>query len=245
MRLSGVKTSVKGYIHYLGSQNLPPRIDEKQIPSILSEIRLQNQSAIDKAIMGHARLAMEIVGRYLHALGSDRWADDLVGAAMLGLVQSVNWISIGRMPHDNLTAYIVDTIHRFISDCIDHSQIVRVPEVTRRQRAKRLGKDNLARPKTLSIHNVIKFESLPTLKKRSLFQVEQEPYHSSPVETIALREIVNKTPTTPLQKRILQLREEGHKDAEIAEILEISTTSVWLMRQEMHQRFIDMIGELE
>lgn len=247
MRLSNLRTPTRGYAHFLGKRNLPPKITEDKIKDLLPLIRSQWQPAIDEAICGHMRLAMEIVGRYLFALKSDRWVDDLVGAALLGLCQGVTWVSEGRLKDDGLSGYLVSTIHRFISDCIDHSPLVRIPQRTLDYH-RQIGKSEAKMPKTVSIDGIVDFDrayNRGAFKRRALFGMECEPSVESDCKITDLREIISKIAMSDTHRKILELREAGHKDAEISEQLSLSSTTIWLMRQEMQQRYLEITDELE
>lgn len=234
MRLSNLPTPTRGYTHFLGRCNLPGKIAEARLKEILPLIRLQNQNAIEEAICGHMRLAMEIVGRYLFVLKHDRWVDDLVGAAMEGLCDAVNNAS-ARLRDDNLTGYIVATIHGRLSRCIDCMPVVRIPRQTRNSR-KKAGKSDLPPdPQVLQIDTLSKLKHLNWLVPVSV---------NSDVKILELKEIIDKVAFSETHRKILGLLEQSYTLDEIAEQLDLAKTSVWLMRQEMQQRYLELTDGL-
>lgn len=107
------------FSHWLRGK-LPPRIDDPLL--ILKSVEAENKEAMDAMILGHMRLAMSLVARY------NQPNDELVSAALYGLVKAVHHISKGRLKHDNPTGYIVTFIHAEIKRVFKKKSLVPLDE---------------------------------------------------------------------------------------------------------------------
>lgn len=116
-----------GYRRILSTGNFPISIEDKRKLELLKLTREGNDEAQDELILGHVRLAVSIVDRYIVHFNCRYLDDELDDAAIEGIVVAVDRIRQGHLKHDNVTAYIVVVVHRFIADCLWKSSLVRVP----------------------------------------------------------------------------------------------------------------------
>lgn len=244
MKLS--KISVKGlsFSHPLFHIAFPSALKEEEKPALILKIRAGNKDAADKVILSHVRLALTIAGRYL-TKGRSRIApltmgyqdrdfctsykesDDLVSASLEGLCHGVNKIKTEGLPHNNLTGYLTETMHRFISEYLDHLPVVRVPGRTKRDR--RLKGTGIKQP-----------ESSQLTEKIIEIQFDKKINTTSQLE---LDEILDKIAQSPTERTIIQLRIEGHKDDWIADYVGLCKTSVFLIRRDLESRFVTLFGD--
>jgi DNA-directed RNA polymerase specialized sigma subunit len=224
MRLSRQRIEGIEYRHPLFQANLPV-ITQDRLAALIPKIN--EREAYNEVIVGHVRLSMQIVGRYLRKLGSDRLAEDLVSAAYEGIVDAVDRISKGNLKHDNATAYIVEYIHWHISKVLEKRKIVYVPQSTIR--------DNRKAGKSVSKPHQIDFSD-PSIERRLSVRKMALP-------DFEIAEIVDKITTSDTERRILELRREGHVDAEIAETLGLAKTSVFIIRKDIEKRFLELMYE--
>lgn len=218
MRLSNRRVEGIEYRHPLFQENLPP-LNEEQIPTLLVRLRAGEAGAFNEACSGHVRLAMQIVGRYLAVLGrNDKWADELVSAAMEGLVDAVEKVVAGQMEHDNLTGYIVAYIHRYISQVLERRPIVRVPRQTNFDR-KAAGLEPLR------------------MQRVGLTDVPTEDIGHLDIE---IKELLEKAVQNDQDRQVLELRQAGKTDTEIADELDLSRTTVFVIRKGIETRFMEL-----
>lgn len=222
MRLSNRIIKGLEYRHPLFQADLPPLIEE-QVPELLARLRAGDEQARSEAFSGHVRLAMQIVGRYLSVLRSDKWADDLVSAAMEGIGDALVKIVAGEMTHTNLTGYITSYVHRYISRALECRPIVRVPRITNFDR-KAAGLEPLRMDRVGFSH-----PSIIGCVSKDLGQFDVE-----------IREIIEKVVENDQERQILELRQAGKTDAEIADQLDLSKTTVFVIRKGIETRFLEL-----
>lgn len=196
---------------------------EDEIPALLACLRTGDANATERVILGHVRLAMQIVGRYLHRLKSDRLSDLLVSAALEGIIDAVHRVSAGSMEHDNLSGYVTDYIHRYVSRALEDVPTVRVPRTT--QQSARYRGETVRRPSRVGFDD-------PDLLRRTAKHDD--------INDFEIKEIIDKIIQSDLERRILELRQEGQTDAEIATALSLSKTSVFLIRKQVERRFLEL-----
>jgi RNA polymerase sigma factor (sigma-70 family) len=223
MRLA--KRTIRGaeYRHPLFQYDLPPLTEDK-IPDLLARLRTRDEGAKKEAVLGYVRLSMSIVGRYIAVLHSDRLANDLVGAAMEGIVVAIDRVANGEMKHDNLTAFVTTWVHKLISVELERRQVVKVPERTVQDRRKK-NLEAPPRPVRVDLND-------PT--------VQRKVSRPSSEDDIEIKEILDRVVQNDLQKSILELRQQGKTDQEIAAELDLSKTSVFVIRKEMETRFLEI-----
>ena len=174
--------------------------------------------------MGHLRLAMQIVGRYLYRLKSERLADVLVSAALEGVIDAIHRVSTGDgLTHDNLRGYVTDYIHQFVSKALEDSSSIRVPGRTLRD-------DKVLGRKTVKPSRV-------GWDDPSLTAKITQPCDPDDIE---IKEIVAKACQSDLERQIVARRQEGMSDTEIGEELELGRTSVFLIRKQVERRFLEL-----
>lgn len=138
-------------------------------------------------------------------------SDDLIGAGMFGLVYAVNrWPEVRR--DNNISPYIVTIIHSKIRDHLDNDDVVRMPGRTRR------------------------------LKKADRVKVvhDIDVACKNGDDRIHFREMMSLVVKTPLEKRIVELRMEGHGDVEIAYRLGYTQPHIGNIRNQLKKRFLDL-----
>jgi len=127
MSLRGRNIKTKGPFR---NHNFPKQIDSDELQIVLEKVRKGDSDAIETMILGHCRLALSIVNRYLSVFNIND-SEDLDSAAIQGIVIAVNLIVKGRLKHNNPTGYIVTYIHQYITEYIYHSSVVYFPRRSR------------------------------------------------------------------------------------------------------------------
>jgi hypothetical protein len=217
---------MKAREHFFRGARLPSPVPEEEKEKLICKIRAGDREAAHLAILSHIYLSLNLVKNYKRSLGSRiRW-DELLSAALEGLCHGVNKIKEEGLPHNNLTGYLIETMHRFISDHLEKFPMVRIPGRTKRYR-RQIGKE-LRQPETRELtESIVESHFCDTRKKVSALEIE---------------EILGKIIQSPTEKSIIDLRMLGYKDAEIAFQLGLSKTSIFLMRRELERRFVTIFG---
>lgn len=187
----------------------PQKIEN--IQEILERVREGNREARDTLILGHLRLATSIVNRYLSYLNSNHsvMADDLDGAAIEGIVDAVDRIEKGKMQHDNVTGYIVYSIHNSINRCLKKSIPIHVPR-------------NHKIPCFLSLdenHHV------------------KEGWHEFH-DLVEVKDELDNLIQNEIERKLIDLKIMGHSDTEVAAILGLNRTKLIRMKQSLRERYI-------
>jgi DNA-binding NarL/FixJ family response regulator len=150
--------------------------------------------------------------------------DILVSAALEGITDAVHHVSSGEgLTHDNLTGYVTDYIHRYVSRALEDQHTVRVPRTTMQ--------DARAQGRTLICPSRVGFDD-PALARRLAQHDELYDFE--------IKELVDKVVQSDMERKILELRQSGHSDAEIATELSLSKTSVFLIRKQVERRFLEL-----
>lgn len=129
MSLAGktIKGQGGGYRRILSTGKFPSGIEDGRKLELLKSIREGSIEAKNELILGHIRLAISIVDRYIVNFSCRYLDDELDDAAIEGVVVAVNRIEQGHMKHDNATGYIVKFIHNYVSNCLRKSRVVPAP----------------------------------------------------------------------------------------------------------------------
>lgn len=225
MRLSRTKSKGRAIQHPFYKLILPDAIPDDEKPGLISEIKGGSIGAGHRVILSHLRMTLSIVGRYMACLDNQSKSDELVSAAVEGLVSAVNNIRENGLPHDNLTGYLVENVHTYISTAIEKFPTVRIPG-----RTKRRHKGKFVTPTTAELTDKVIDQHFD----RKISQSSQ----------IEADEMVEQIVQSPRERQVIELRIEGYKDAEIAKLIGLGTTTVFVIRTQLQERFISLFGEI-
>lgn len=141
--------------------------------------------------------------------------DDLVGEGNLALVSACDKIMRGEVTNDNLTGYLRVSIHNVIGHYVDD-------ELHSSDRSARRRRQNGEDPQ--------RFHKVPNSN-----YVLDELSHDPRAEA-DLHELILGCCDSDEERAIVDLRIKGYKDDEIARQLDISKTTVFMLRRELYQR---------
>lgn len=204
----------RSYSHYYGSVDLPKPIPEKELIVLVHQLR-NGIDVTEQIAHGHMRLAMQIVGRYIFKLGTDKLADELVGVAMLAVVRAVK-DAARKLRDNNITPYIVARIHNDIGTYLVEDKLIRIP-MKSFYRHKLKGKE-----------------------REEFYEVEhKEP---SPLSLMILEEDVAAICTNSVDREILRMRIKGATDAEIGRVIGLSQPAILKRRVALQQKWTKLNG---
>lgn len=114
----------RGFTGPFKQHELPEPLKPSDLEPLVARLR-QGDETVKPTIVGHhMRLAMSIVskfaGRYYYLV------DDLVGAAMVGICQAVDWAPT-HLYDNNITPYIYQTCERHVRDLIEKRLAITIP----------------------------------------------------------------------------------------------------------------------
>jgi len=223
MHLGGMRMEVTAYDSRIDTTNFPEGLKEEEKLELLKKIRADDNDAKIKMIECHIKLTLSIVSRYVPQAPWKIW--DLVGSALYGLTKAVNWVAEGRMgEHDNITGYIVDTVHRYISEFLETDHLVRIP----RRSIPSLGVDDL---------DEIKFVYDPN--------VELVPGELVNEKVQYIHEILEMISASPVEMVVIRMRSQGYVDEEIAAQLGYKTKkSIMDIRDRLYARFKELYNKI-
>lgn len=235
----------KSFKSFLGSQNLPQPLPEDTLTDLVIKLchgDSTNTFGTDHAdkrphvmgaiIKGHIRLASQIAGRYMwkHPLKSE----DIVSAAMFGLVQAVEWAP-ERLRDHNITPYIVTTIHRFISEYLERDHLVRIP---RNEYSKRLQANK---------YIPIIFDIDPKEDDEENREYDTVGSFDPPVydtdKPIEFEDLCDRLELTYEERRIIDLRVKGYTQQEVGEIIGKKRQWIGFVLEKLQERYIKIFGE--
>ncbi len=122
MHLGNSKINAKSYTHWL-SRLLPTALNDSEKESLISKVKNNDKDAIKRMIEGHTGLIAQVVGRY--AWQQPRKTDDMLSVGWLALTEAVDNFSKDKVTHNNITAYILVTVHGAIHNFIVEDQTVK------------------------------------------------------------------------------------------------------------------------
>lgn len=184
---------------------------------LAEQVRLGNEEAREKLILGYIKLVMHKVESWLAVFPPLAYlSDDMVSEGFLAVTKAVNKIAEGDLPaKNNPTGYVSVAIHNSLSDYVTGEAIIRVPKwVGPEQRAS-------VSPRVFS-----------GLESATMAGVEHE-------RLLEVKDTLTSICETEYDAVIIELRSHGCTDAEIAEQLELPPTTVYMLRRELYERFQD------
>lgn len=222
MLLRGKKVASMGYSHWLRGQNLPEKLARPEA-AVLADLRNHpTQEVCDEATLGYMRLGMEIAGRYASVLNRPDKIENLVSAACCSIVETVDKIVKGKMPHDNLGGYIVENIHFDISRELESEQMFGPAGQTKRARRQKGIESEHIQQEALT-------DELATMNSEiGIFEINEA------LESLGL---------TDLERQIIELRVQGFRDDYIGRVVGLSQPSVWMIRRDLKTRFRGVCNE--
>jgi RNA polymerase sigma factor (sigma-70 family) len=183
--------------------------------ALADQVRMGNADAREHMILGYTPLVMHKVESWLSVFPTLAYLrDDMVSEGKLAVVKAVNKIAEGYKPEtDNPTGYVSVAIHNGISNFAMDEATIRVPR-------------GVAPDQRASV-SVRVFEGLETDMAATMA-------HEELVDT---KDVLDSLCQTEYDRAIMDLRERGYTDAEVAAQLEIPPTTVYMLRRELYERF--------
>lgn len=203
------------------TMTLPEQVEPERLEALTIKLRSgqANVDEINEIARGHIRLAFNVASRYAAAFPN--LADDLVSCALFGVAFVIKHAA-ERMHDNNITPYIVTTMHHFCSEFVNKSKLLGVPHQTRHRYEAR-------------------GQEAPKVGKVSYLDDSKNGFYSAVARDYSraneLREQINRCARNEIDRQILELREAGHTDEEIANIVDCTPQYIQKLRSELKRRF--------
>ena len=159
---------------------------------------------------------------------------DIRCAALLGLVQAVRWIQLGRCDHTDYSAYIIKTCVRFIRDAISESYGVYVPN------------SSVSAGIVEGYATVLSYDNPVELRRGGFgsdyaYEVNLRDDHfgvKAPEDrSQVIKDELDSVNLTWKQRRIIEMRLEGYTDEEIGKTFYVSKMRISQIRAHIQLKF--------
>lgn len=190
--------------------------------ALYPQVAAGNKAARDKMIEINMPLVVAKVDQYVKQFPEAAYLhDDLVSAGFVGLTESVNKLATaGPRDNPNATGYMSTWIQRRIGEVMDGETGIGSPRT--QQLARQF---NRQLPKQVEVGDL-------------LMLTDSVPDPTRMLEL--LRDLIDACCETEEDTAIVDLREKGYTDREIATQLSLPYTTTYMMRREIYRRFLEM-----
>jgi len=223
----------------------PPRESDTELVKLVERLRSGDNSTIERIILGHLGLTIQIVGRYVSYFPNK--SDDLMSVASVALTEAV-----GRFPktarNNNITGYIVSTIHGRISDYLkEEDRTVKISSHERKRVKEKSDEDHTV---GFLYTNSIEFDYLEKSNSR-LGDILRSNISYTVPDNLEFQEIIDKCCFTRFEYLVYSKMMEGMTEAEISKEMRISKQRINIVKKDLirkihHHRksFDDKVGDL-
>lgn len=201
----------------------------EEAEALLPRVRAGDIKAKQEMVTGYMRLALTISGLYYAKLKSRRWVDELVDAAMLGVVEGVDRLhKVGDSSHTNPKSLVTEYIHKYISLMLEDDKFIRIPDRTQLNREGR------------GAEQIQEFSKVSDADTNDCILNSRM---SPDADLAELDNLIDSIIETEMEAKIVSLRREGYKDDEIGSVLGVSQQAVQVIRQDLHVRISELLPE--
>lgn len=183
-------------------------IPESELKVLVQRLRQGDNTVKSSIIEGHLGLAAQIVGRNVTVAENRRDTDDWVSEAFLAVCAAVDRAA-ENLVDDNITPYIIASIHSMLARFIAENRLIYVPYSTFR------------------------------LYQGTLQPVMTESFVDYEIKTkniLEIQEIFDLACHTSTERKILDMRKRGYTDQEIGQAIGVHRMLIMRMRQTIEQR---------
>jgi DNA-directed RNA polymerase specialized sigma subunit len=201
--------------------NLPSVPDADKLGEIVTQIYWGDQKAKELLIQYLMLVAKRCVGTIL-AVYPGNWneLEDMVSEAALTVVTLVDKFITGDPPvhHTKLLNYTAVAVLQQVNEMLMKNSVIPIPVMSQIRNWKK--------------------------GKEALVKFSNDALDGVPVDTesdFEFRDALEAIISTPIERRILELREAGYTDAEIGEEVGLSQQTISLLRLNLYQRYVEAI----
>lgn len=209
--------------------DLPQPMPHAEMAQLVDRLRQGDSTVKATIIANHMRLAMSVVTKF--SLRYASFLDDMIGAAMMGIVQAVEWAPT-RLYDNNIAPYIYATVERHIRDVIEHRFPIDIP----RGQFKTLMEEKEAFVPLIQYVSTGPYdEENPTnhfdyLDDHAAKVVEEHP--------LLFEEFLESLALNHRERTVVNLILEDYKQTEIAKIMDVSDEYVHQIRMKIKEKIL-------
>lgn len=194
-------------------------------------------------IESHIMLAIGMAGNYARRLSRHRnldvaeRTDELASVALTALTQAVTWsgphlsktgeFETSRLRDNNITPYIKTTVRSWLLRAIDRDPATGMPGRTRRAKA--------AKGVEVTTQHVISIDEMNDEARAGMYTI---PLARREEPTLEFEEALDLAILTDRERRVIDLRREGHTYASIADLLGLSVSLIGKIVAPVEERFL-------
>jgi len=229
MYLGGSKKRIRyNVVHPIGQSDLPNQLSLPELTDLLAKHRAGDTDARETLIMSHVRLVLQICGGYVARYPKKK--DDIVSAAMIGLVEAVDRMC--AHVHNNIGGYITIKVHSAIHKFLSEDHVIRIPQ----KQIKKMREENIL-PYTINLHGKVQEDEDNTAYTNDAeISLLPPQYDENDYE---IHDFLNYLSTQ--EQEVLKLRLENHTGRDIAKILRISPARVSQILDDIGKKFTRFI----
>ena len=229
MYLGGSKRRIRyNVVHPIGQSDLPNQLSLPELTDLLDKHRSGDPNAREKLIMSHVRLVLQICGGYVARYPEKK--DDIVSAAMLGLVEAVDRMRVHV--HNNIGGYVTIRVHSSIHKFLINDYAIRIPQ----KQIKKLKEEHIL-PYTINFNSKIQEDEDNYAYENDADTSLLPPQYDDHEHEIS--DFLNYL--TAQEQEILTLRLENHTGRDIAKIIQISPARVSQILCDIGEKFTRFI----
>jgi len=189
---------------------------KESMEELASQLRLGCTETRNKMIEGYMPLVHGKVNKWLQIYpGLKYMSDDMVSEGYLAVVEAIDAIAKSDKPvSSNVTAYVSVAVVNAIGDFLDSNDIIRVPRSS----------DDPA----------------PAIEPLSFENHAPGSGHACQHAHMEFWELIDKSCFTDEERAIVDLLSRGYNEREIAQQLDMSRSTVNMLRMEIHERFTQL-----
>jgi len=199
--------------------NLPPLPSKEALSILVDKVILGDQEAREKLIKHFLLIARQCIGTILAVYPIyQKELEEMISEAAFQVVDIVDKISHGNRFEPKLMSYVAVTIFQQVNEMLSSINSIKIPLTTQR-RMRSQGKEFPISFSDESINDI------------------SHDYTDSDFE---VREALEEVISTPIERKIIELRESGYTDIEIGETLGLSQSTICLLRLNLYQRYLEV-----
>lgn len=197
--------------------------------ALYTQVVAGDEAAIEEMVLANMAMVTKKVTAYLESFPQcNHLREDLLSQGYVGLVTGVRKMVGQSVPEPNPTGFISLYIHHALGEVFDLEATIRVPQRTW-LRKRQEGATITVPTKEYSITSFNTFNRDGERDPRAIVDLTDEVYGCC---------------ENSIEKEIVRLRIEGHKDDEIATILGLPKTTTYMMRRGIYARFLERNPEI-
>ena len=180
---------------------------------LAEQLRLGCEQTREDMIVGYMPLVHSKVNKWLQFYpGLQYVAEDMASEGFLAVIRAVDTIAKDEKPgRSNVTGYVSVAIVNAIGDFLDKEDIIRTPRSSD--------------------------DKSPTVEPLSFETHSPCSGHAQEGIRLEVSELIEKACVTDDERAIVNLLSSGYNEREVAQQLDISRSTVNMLRMEIHERF--------